>query len=167
MIFPYFGQNFNHMKKTFQRLLLGATFSAVFFISCGSSASLLGASSPLMSALGGAGNLGSVSKLLQTPGLDKILGSSLKKPFTLLAPTDNALSGVGNALGDLSKPENLKNLGNIFNKHIVKGKLDPAAILNGGLKSAGGGDLNLGGAKLGNMIAGDKFNIIPVDKILP
>jgi hypothetical protein len=50
---------------------------------------------------------------------------------------------------------------------VLPGKVDAASVLKGGLNSAGGSALDLGGAKLGNLIGGDKFNIIPVDKILP
>jgi uncharacterized surface protein with fasciclin (FAS1) repeats len=156
------------MKKVTTSLLLVAMLSMVFFVRCGAGASMLGAASPLMSALGGAGNLGTMAKVLQTPGLDKLLGGALKKPFTLLAPTDGAFSALGgDALTNLGKPENLNGLANILKKHVLPGKVDAASVLKGGLNSAGGSALNLGGAKLGNLIGGDKFNIIPVDKILP
>ncbi|TAD85200.1 MAG: hypothetical protein EAY75_11755 [Bacteroidetes bacterium] len=156
------------MKKVTMSLLLVAVMTTTFFVRCGSGASVLGAASPLISALTGAGNLGTIAKVLQTPGLGKLLGGALNKPFTLLAPNDGAFNALGaGALSNLTKPENIGNLANILRKHVVPGKLDAGSVLKGGLSSLGGGALNLGGAKLGNLIGGDKFNIIPVDRILP
>jgi uncharacterized surface protein with fasciclin (FAS1) repeats len=95
------------------------------------------------------------------------MGGALKKPFTLLAPTDNVFSSLGaNALSNLTKPENLTNLASTLSKHVVPGKLDAASLMKGGLKSAAGNDLNLGGVNLGNMIGDKKFNIFPIDKLL-
>lgn len=155
------------MKKTFIKVVAVFFLSTVMFIRCGSS-SVLSAGSPLISALSGAGNLGSMASLLQTPGLSKVMGSALKGPFTLLAPTDNALASLGkDALSNLTKPENLNQLAGVLSKHIVPGKLDAAGLAKGGLKSAAGGALDLGGVNLGNMLGGGKnTNIFPIDKIL-
>jgi uncharacterized surface protein with fasciclin (FAS1) repeats len=155
------------MKKTFLKVFAVFALSSLLFIRCGSS-SILGAASPLISALSGAGNLGTMASLLQTPGLGKILGGALKNPFTLLAPTDNVFSSLGaDVLGNLTKPENIGQLGGILSKHIVPGKLDAGALTKGGLSTAAGSALNLGGANLGKMLSGgDKVNIFPIDKIL-
>lgn len=155
------------MKKTFIKVVAVFFLSAVMFIRCGSS-NLLSAASPLISGLSGAGNLGTMASLLQTPGLGKLLGGALKGPFTLLAPTDNALAGLGkDALSNLTKPENLSQLAGVLSKHIVPGQLDAAGLAKGGLKSAAGGALDLGGVNLGNLISGGKnANIFPIDKIL-
>jgi uncharacterized surface protein with fasciclin (FAS1) repeats len=120
-----------------------------------------------MNSLGGIPNLGSVTKLLQTPGLGNLLGGVLKKPFTLLAPTDNALAGLGaDAVSNLSNPSNVGQLANLLKDHIIPGKKDAAGLAEAGLKSAGGKALDLAGANLGSLVSGDKFNIIPVDKVL-
>jgi uncharacterized surface protein with fasciclin (FAS1) repeats len=155
------------MKKHLLKLTAVFLLTSFLFIRCGSS-SILGAASPLISALSGAGNLGTMASLLQTPGLSKVLGGALKGPFTLLAPTDNALGSLGaGVLSNLTKPENIGQLGNILSKHIVPGKLDAASLTKGGLASAAGSALNLGGANLGNMLSGGKnANIFPIDKIL-
>lgn len=155
------------MKTSFFRSFLMAAVILVSTTNCGTSSSLLGAASPLMSALGGAPNLSSVTKLLQTPGLDKVLGGALKGPFTLLAPTNEALAALGpDGLAGLSKPENLVKLGDVLNKHLVKGKLDPTELLKGGKKTKAGNDLDLAGVKLGDVIGDKNFNIIPIDKVL-
>jgi uncharacterized surface protein with fasciclin (FAS1) repeats len=155
------------MKKVFLKMMAVFFLSSVLFIRCGSS-SILGAASPLISALSGAGNLGTMASLLQTPGLGKILGGAIKSPFTLLAPNDNAFAALGSeALSTLTKPENLGQLGGILSKHIVPGKLDAASLMKGALTTADGSKLNLGGVNLGNLISGgSSANIIPIDKIL-
>ena len=155
------------MKKHLLKLTAVFLLSSFLFIRCGSS-SLLGAGSPLISALSGAGNLGTMSSLLQTPGLGSLLGGAIKNPFTLLAPTDNAFKSLGEGvLGNLTKKENLGQLANVLSKHIVPGKLDAATLAKGGLNSAAGSPLNLGGINLGNMLSGGKgANIFPIDKIL-
>jgi uncharacterized surface protein with fasciclin (FAS1) repeats len=156
------------MKKSILKVMAVVLLSCVMFIRCGSASSVLGAGSPLISGLTGAGNLGTMAGLLQTPGLGKLMGGALKGPFTLLAPTDNALAGLGkDALTNLTKPENLNQLAGILSKHIVPGKLDAAGLAKGALNSAAGSKLDLGGLNLGNAISGGKnANIFPIDKIL-
>jgi len=155
------------MKKLSIHLLLIALLLTVANISCSTGASLLKAGSPLFTALGGIPNLSSVTKLLQTPGLSNVLGGAMKKPFTLLAPTNDALAGMGaDALANLSNPSNVNQLANLLKDHIIPGKKDAAALAQSGLQSAGGKTLDLAGANLGTMVSDDKFNIIPVDKIL-
>jgi len=135
-------------------------------IRCSTGASLLKAGSPLLSSLGNIPGLSSITKLLQTPGLGNLLGGVLKKPFTLLAPTDNALSGLGaDAVNNLTNPNNVAQLANLLKDHIIPGKKDAAALASGAT-AASGKALDLAGAGLGNLVAGDKFNIIPVDKVL-
>lgn len=155
------------MKKASLRLLFMSFVIIVSSTRCGSASSMLGSGSSLMKGLAGNANLSSFTSLLQTPGLDKIIGPAMKGKFTMLAPGNDALSGLGaDAIKNLTKPENINQLGDVLKKHIVPGKLDASALAKGGLKSAGGGDLNLGGAKMGDMISGKNFNIIPVDKVL-
>ena len=155
------------MKKTAMRLFLILFVSVLTMQSCGTTSSLLGSGSSLLSSLGGSPNLSSFTSLLKTPGLDKLIGPALKGPFTLLAPSNSALSSLGaDAISNLTKPENLNQLAGVLKNHIVPGKLDAGSLLKGGLKSAGGGDLNLGGINLGDAISGKDFNIIPIDKIV-
>jgi len=155
------------MKKASLRLLFMSFVIIMSATRCSSGASMLGSGSSLMKGLAGNANLSSFTSLLQTPGLDKVLGPALKGKFTMLAPGNNALSGLGaDAIKNLTKPENINQLGNILKGHIVPGKLDAAGLAKGGLKTAGGKDLNLGGVNMGDMISGKNFNVIPVDKIL-
>jgi len=120
-----------------------------------------------MSALGGNPNFSTLTGLLKTPGLDKLLGSVLKNPFTLLAPTNNAFNALGSsAVADLAKPENLNQLAELLKNHIVPGKSDPATLMKGGVSTASGNPLNLNDANLGSTISNKDFNIIPVDKVL-
>jgi uncharacterized surface protein with fasciclin (FAS1) repeats len=148
------------MKKLSIHVLLVALLLSVASINCGSGANLLKSGSSLMSALGKVPNLSQFTNLLQTPGLDKLLGGVMKKPFSLLAPTNDAMSGLASgAMGDVSKVADMvKNL-------IVPGKKDAASLMQSGVASAAGKPLDLSGVKLGDMISGDKFNIFPVDKI--
>ncbi|GAO41460.1 hypothetical protein FPE01S_01_04730 [Flavihumibacter petaseus NBRC 106054] len=128
---------------------------------------MLGAGSSLLTSLASNPNLSSFASLLQTPGLDKALGSALKGDFTMLAPTNSALSGLGqDALTNLTKSENIDQLAGMLKNQIVPGKLDASQLAAGGVKTAGGNNLNLGTAQLGEMIKGKNFNIIPVDQLL-
>ena len=148
-------------------VLFVALLISVASIRCSSGADLLKSGSSLFSALGGNPNLSSITSILQTPGLGKLLGGALKKPFTLLAPTNDALGKLGSdAVSKLTSPENLGQLANLLKNHIVPGKLDAAGVAQSGLKSAGGKALDLAGAGLGSLIGGDKFNILPIDKVL-
>lgn len=151
------------MKKYVAHLLLILTIVAVNVVGCGSPKTL-SAVSPLISALGSNPNLSTFTSLLKTPGLDKALGSVTNSPFTLLAPTNNAFSA--DAVSNLTKPENMSQLTNLVKNQIVPGKQDAASLMKSGVNSAGGTPLNLTGANLGTLMSTDKFNIIPVDKIL-
>jgi uncharacterized surface protein with fasciclin (FAS1) repeats len=154
------------MKKSVVRLFLILTIVAFNVTGCGGS-KLLSSGSSLMSALGSNPDLSTFTNLLKTPGLDKALGSVMKEPFTLLAPTNSALSGMGtDALSNLTKSDNISQLTNLIKGQIVPGKVDAASLMKGGVNSAGGTPLNLTGANLGTLVSTDKVNIIPVDKIL-
>src|SRR5215472_16650883 len=113
------------MKNLNIRVLLVAVLLSMASLNCGTSSNLLKTGSSLMSSLGGIPNLSQFTSLLQTPGLSKALGGILKKPFTLLAPTNDALSGVtGDAMSKLTDPSNISNLANLVKNQIVPGKLD-------------------------------------------
>ena len=153
------------MKNFRIHVLFVALLLSTASIRCSSGADLLKTGSSLLSSLGGNPALSQITSLLQTPGLGKMLGGVLKKPFTLLAPTNDALSKLGaDALGKLASPDNLGQLANLLKNQIVPGKHDAAGLA--GLKSAGGKALDLTGANLGSLVSGDKFNILPIDKLL-
>ena len=152
------------MKKLSIHVLLVALLLSVASVHCGSGSSLLKSGSSLLSSLGKVPNLSQFTNLLKTPGLDKLLGGVLKKPFTMLAPTNDALSSAGGALSSLTSDPS--KLANVLKNYIIPGKHDAAALGNSALKTASGKALDLGGATLGNMISDDKFNVIPIDKIL-
>jgi uncharacterized surface protein with fasciclin (FAS1) repeats len=154
------------MNRSTFRVALIATIIALCALGCGGS-KMLSEGSALMSSLGSNPNLSTFTNLLKTPGLDKLLGSATKSPFTLLAPTNDAMSSMGaTGVSDLTKPDNLNQLANLVKNQIVPGKQTAADLMKGGMSSAGGSPVNLSGANLGSMISNDKFNIIPIDKIL-
>ena len=120
-----------------------------------------------MSMLGGQPNLSSITSLLKTPGLDKMLGGVLKKPFTLLAPTNDALASLGgDAVANLAKSENVSQLAGLLKNHIIPGKQDAAAVAGGALKSVSGSAVEVASSALGQVLSGEKFNVIPVSKVL-
>lgn len=155
------------MKKFCVQLLMVTLLLTMANIRCGTEANLLKAGSPLVSALSSVPELSSFTSLLQTPGLDKLLAGSLKEPFTLLAPTNDAINSLGaDAMSTLTNPANLNQLAGLVKDHIVQGKLDATGLMQSGLEAVSGRMLNLGTAKLGNLVSGDKFNIVPIDKLL-
>ena len=129
------------MKKKFISLSFVVVFVSVLHYSCSSPANAL------MSTLGGNPQLSGITSLLKgAGGLGNLVG---KGPFTLLAPSNNALSSLGaGALENLLKPENKDMLQGILKKHVLPGKYTTDQIKAGGLKDATGNNLNLGGANI-------------------
>ena len=157
------------MQKLTLKSLLIIVSAAVVLNGCGSTGatSALSSGSSFLSSLASNPNLSSLTSLLKSPEIGKLLGGVTKKPFTMLAPTNSALEGMGaDALANLQKPENASQLAGLLKNQIVPGKLDADALMKGGLKTAGGKPLNLEGVDLGNMMSSDIANIIPVDKLL-
>ena len=156
------------MKKTSLRLLLVVgLLTAVMQPADTQTNPLNSGTSALLSALGAVPSLSSFTKLLKTPGLDKLLGGATKNPFTLLAPTNDAMKKLSSAaLTKLTNPANLSQLATFVKDHLVSGKLDAKSLMASGLKAASGKLLNLKGASLGSLISGDKFNAFPIDKVL-
>lgn len=155
------------MKKFCVQLLMVTLLLTVANIRCSTGANLLNAGSPLLSALSSVPSLSKFTSLLQTPGLDKLLGGALKDPFTMLAPTDEALNSLGtDVVNNLTNPANISQLASLIQNHIVGGKLDAAGLAQSGLKAASGKAIDLAGASLGSLISGDKFNIFPVNKVI-
>jgi len=77
------------MKKVSIHVLLVAVLLSVASVRCGSGTDLLKSGSSLLSSMGKVPNISQFTSLLQTPGLNKLLGGVMKKPFTLLAPTND------------------------------------------------------------------------------
>jgi uncharacterized surface protein with fasciclin (FAS1) repeats len=154
------------MKNSIRLFMFTAILVASSY-SCNPVAKLLSSGSPLMSVLGGNTNLSSITSLLQTPGLAKVLGGALKGSFTLLAPTNTALQALGaDGIANLTKGGNIAPLANMLKGLIVPGKLDAASILKSGITNAAGKALNLEGGSLGNVLSGGNFNIFPIDKLI-
>lgn len=155
------------MKTSTFVSLLCIVFLSFSSISCSTSSNILSSKSPLIAALENVPQLSEFTKLLKTKGLNKALGDLLNSPFTLLAPTDEAFSGMGSeALNNLGDPSNIDKLVELVKNHIIPGKLDPGDLMNPGVKTAAGTELNLGNAQLGQQISNPKFNIIPVNRRL-
>ena len=155
------------MKTLLFRSLLISSVLLFSTTNCNTSSSLLATGSKLFTALQSSGVLSEFTKLLKVPGLDNILGGILKKPFTMLAPTNDALAALGtDALNNLMKPENLASLGNVLKNHIVPEKMSSADLMKGGVKTSSGKSLDLSGASLGTPITDKDFTIIPVDRVL-
>jgi uncharacterized surface protein with fasciclin (FAS1) repeats len=155
------------MKKLCVQLLMVASLLTVANVRCVTEANLLKAGSPLISALSSVPELSSFTSLLQTPGLEKLLADDLKGPFTLLAPTNDAINRLGpNAMSTLTNPANINQVATLVRDHIVQGKLDATGLMQPGLKAVSGRALDLGTALLGNLIMGDKFNLLPINKLL-
>ena len=154
------------MKKLSICVLTVTLLLSAANIRCGSSSNLLKSGSSLLSALGSNANLSTLTGLLQTPGLSNLLGDALKKPFTLLAPTNEALSSLGaGAVSSLSDPANISQLADLLKDHIIPGKIDPAGLMQGAT-AVSGKKLDLAGVNVGCIITDERFNIIPVDKVL-
>jgi uncharacterized surface protein with fasciclin (FAS1) repeats len=154
-------------KMNAVKLLAVCIIFISFFAGCGSTKPLTEGSS-LMTAMGAAPNLTTMTSLLKTPGLSDAMGKSLKEPFTLLAPTDHAFDSLSpSALSDLKNPANVQQLSKLLKSSIIPGKHDAADLQKGGISNAAGNPLNLTGVTLGSSIdAGKKINIIPVDQVL-
>lgn len=151
------------------KTLLLLTFLLAFTTQCSNktAASLLSGGSPLMTALSQNRNLSMISDMLKTPGLEKMLGGALNGEFTLLAPTNEALNAMGTSrLSELSNANNVKQLAEFLKGHLVKEKLTASELSKGAFKSAAGEPLNMSGILPGQLISGQNFNILPVNRTL-
>ena len=130
-----------HMKVKFTSLAMIMAFVTVLHYSCASPASAL------MSTLGGNPQLSGMATLLKgAGGLSSLMN---KGPFTLLAPSNIALSSLGaGAIENLLKPENKTTLQEILKKHLLPGKFKAAQVNAGGLTDVSGNALKLGGLKI-------------------
>jgi len=135
---------------------------AIINVSCSSSAGL-------MSTLASNPNLSGISSLLKSAGgVSSILGN--KGPYTLLAPTNDALSSLGGNMGsvqDLMKPENKSQLTNMLQQYVIPGNVSADDIKAGTVKNAAGTPLNLGTAALGeSMKSSDGGVVYVINKLL-
>jgi uncharacterized surface protein with fasciclin (FAS1) repeats len=157
------------MKKVTMQSLLIIMISSTILGGCGSPkpVAALSPESPFMASIASNPNLSTLAGLLKTPDLGKILGGTIKKPFTLLAPTNAAFEALGaEAVANLGKPENIGQLSSLLKNHLVAGKLDAATLMQGGVSTASGNPLNLSGVNLGTAVGNEQANIIPIDKVL-
>ena len=154
------------MKKNPIRLLAFLLLLSLVHVQCSSSRRVLSANSPLISFLRQQPNLSTFTNLLQTPGLGDLLDPVLQKPFTMLAPDNEAFHDFGDAaVSNLTNPSNLGSLAALLKNHIIPGKKEPSIIADGGIATAADRPLSLGKTKLGGLLTTDKFYIIPVDKV--
>ncbi len=148
------------MRVKFLRVGLVTAFVTMLHYSCSNPATAL------LGTLGSNPQLSGITSLLKGGGgLGSILGG--KGPFTLLAPTNNALSSLGQgAMDNLLKPENKDMLTGLLKKHVLPGKLTPDQIKAGGVKDAAGNALSLGGANITESIPTKGGLIQVIDKVL-
>jgi uncharacterized surface protein with fasciclin (FAS1) repeats len=149
------------MKLTFIRLALAFVLITTFHCSCVSS------SAALQSTLGGNMQLSGINTLLNSAGGLKNLMGKGNKPFTFLAPTNNALVKLGpGTLENLLKPENKEQLIGILKKHALPGKFKADQIKAGGIKDILGNELNLGGANILETIHTKSGLVQVIDKVI-
>jgi uncharacterized surface protein with fasciclin (FAS1) repeats len=149
------------MKLTFIRLAIVFVIISTLHFSCVSS------SAALQSTLAGATQLSGINTLLKSGGGLKNLMGKGNKPFTFLAPTNNAISTLGpSTLENLLKPENKEQLIRLLKKHVVPGKFKQEQIKAGGLKDISGKELNLGSAHITESIQTKSGMILVIDKVL-
>lgn len=123
--------------------------------------------SSLTSLLGANPNLSGIMSLLnKAGGISSILGS--KQPYTLLAPTNDALSSLGgNAVQNLLKPENKSQLTDLLKQQVIPGNVSEDALKGGAVKNAAGSLVNLGSTALGSaMKTKDDGLVYVVNKLL-
>ena len=153
-------------KITLRALLLSAVI-LVSTVNCGPPSSMLSTGSDLLMAVTKNPLLTKFAGLLKTPGLGPFLDKALKGKFTMLAPTDDALKSMGDdVLTKMTDPTKLGDLANVLKNHIIPGKHDASEVKAGGLKNANGKPMSISGATLGTATTNDRFNLIPIDKVL-
>jgi len=130
------------MRSISMRMAMLLSFTVALNFSCGTTSSLA-------SILGANPNLSGITSLLKSVGsMSKITGSN--GPYTLLAPTNDALSKLGNnAVETLLKPENSDKLMGLLKQQTIPGNVTEDAIKSGTVKNAAGNPVNLGSASLG------------------
>jgi uncharacterized surface protein with fasciclin (FAS1) repeats len=123
--------------------------------------------SSLMGLLGANPNLSGITSLLKSAGgVSSILGG--KQPYTLLAPTNDALTSLGtDAVQNLLKPENKSQLTDLLKQQIVPGNVTEDALKSGSVKNVAGSAVNLANTTLGSaMKTKDDGLVYVVNKLL-
>jgi uncharacterized surface protein with fasciclin (FAS1) repeats len=149
------------MNLSFLRTGLMIVLITSLHYSCSStSASLLG-------SMAGNAQLSGISTLLKSAGGFQNITGKKKGPFTLLAPTNNALSTLGvETLENLLKPENKEMLKGFLKKYILSGKYNAVKIKAGGLKDIEGNILQFGDAHITESIPTKGGQIHVIDKVI-
>jgi uncharacterized surface protein with fasciclin (FAS1) repeats len=149
------------MNFRFSLLVILFFFISTVHFNCASS------SAALMDTLGENAQLSGINTLLkQAGGLNHLMGKG-KKPFTLLAPTNNALAKLGpGTVENLLKSGNKEELIGLLKKHIIPGKFKVDSIKAGHLKDILGNELNLNGANITETIQTRSGLIHVIDKVL-
>lgn len=111
--------------------------------------------------------LSGINALLKSAGgLNTLMGKG-KKPFTFLAPTNNALAKLGpGTVENLLKPGNQEQLIDLLKKHIIPGKNKMDSIKAGHLKNIMGNEFNLNGANITETIQTKGGLIQVIDKVI-
>ncbi|MGL6267612.1 MAG: fasciclin domain-containing protein, partial [Chitinophagaceae bacterium] len=99
-------------------------------------------------------------------GLNTLMGKG-KKPFTFLAPTNNALAKLGpGTLEKLLQPGNIEMLKSLLANHVLPGKFTQDQITAGGLKDINGKEINLSNTRITETIQTKAGLIQVIDKVL-
>jgi uncharacterized surface protein with fasciclin (FAS1) repeats len=111
--------------------------------------------------------LSGINALLKSAGgLNTLMGKG-KKPFTFLAPTNNALAKLGpGTVENLLKPGNKEELISLLKKHVLAGKFKQDQIKAGGLKDINGNELNLSNTRITETIQTKGGLIQVIDQVL-
>ncbi len=129
----------------------------------------------LLGSLGGNPDLSTLTGLVESVGVDKLLGGLGGQAFTMLAPTNDAFASLGSdALSSLTDPGNVDQLTNVLQSHIIPGKVTADAL--GSMADAptnmlgnplAVGDGMIGGANLlGGDIPTDNGLVQKIDKVI-
>src|SRR5215467_4518241 len=102
------------MRSISMRLTMVLSFIAILHYSCSTTPSLTG-------LMGADPNLSGFSSMLNAAGgVSNVLGA--KGPYTLLAPTNNALTSLGgDAVHSMMQPENKGNLMSFLKNQVISG----------------------------------------------
>lgn len=148
------------MRSISKRLTMVLSFIAFLHYSCSTTSSLtsLLASNP---------NLSGISSLLNSAGgISNVVGS--KQPYTLLAPTNDALTSLGgDAVQSMMQPENKTNLINFLKNQVISGNVTEDALRSGTVRNAAGNLVDVGSTALGTpMKTNDGGLVYTVNKLV-
>ncbi|PWT74869.1 MAG: hypothetical protein C5B59_10125 [Bacteroidetes bacterium] len=148
------------MRSISMRLSMILSFIAILHYSCSTTSSLT-------SVLGANPNLSGISSMMSAAGgVSNILGA--KGPYTLLAPTNEALTALGgDAVHNMLQPENKSSLMSFLKNQVIAGNVTQEALKSGTVRNAAGNLVDLGSTVLGSPTkTKDGGLIFIVDKLL-